>query len=233
VALGYIRFNPSDTCELPRVEKKEIRPLDDKAIGDFLRVIRGHRFEDVYLVTLFTGMRQGEVCGLTWDSVSFDSGTILINKQLQKIPGQRGAYHLVPTKNSKWRTITPAGSVMETLRRRKAQQAQQRLQAGELWEDSGFVFTNELGHHLSPHTVYHQFKTLAAAIGLPEARFHDLRHSYAVAAMRNGDPVKTVQENLGHHSAAFTLDIYGHVTDTMKKESADRMEQYIHAVSSL
>jgi integrase len=51
--------------------------------------------------------------------------------------------------------------------------------------------------------------------------------------MRNGDPVKTVQENLGHHSAAFTLDIYGHVTDTMKKESADRMEQYIHAVSSL
>jgi integrase len=68
-------------------------------------------------------------------------------------------------------------------------------------------------------------------IGRPDARFHDLRHSYAVAALKNGDPIKTLQETLGHHSAAFTLDVYGHVTDQMKRESADRMEQFIKSVS--
>jgi integrase len=68
-------------------------------------------------------------------------------------------------------------------------------------------------------------------IGSPNTRFHDLRHSYAVASIRSGDDIKTVQENLGHATAAFTLDVYGHVTERMKKESADRMEQFIKTVS--
>ena len=67
-------------------------------------------------------------------------------------------------------------------------------------------------------------------MGCPDVRFHDLRHSYAVAAIRAGDDVKTVQENLGHATASFTLDIYGHVTEQMKQASASRMEQFIHSV---
>ena len=66
----------------------------------------------------------------------------------------------------------------------------------------------------------------------PNARFYDLRHSYAVAAIRAGDDIKTVQGNLGHATAAFTLDVYGHVTDQMKRESADRMERFIRTVSA-
>ena len=66
---------------------------------------------------------------------------------------------------------------------------------------------------------------------LPQARFHDLRHSCAVASLRSGDDVKTVQENLGHATAAFTLDVYGHVTEKMKKDSANRMEAFIKSVS--
>lgn len=69
-------------------------------------------------------------------------------------------------------------------------------------------------------------------LGHPEARFHDLRHTYAVAAIKSGDDIKTVQENLGHATAAFTLDVYGHVTSQMKQASASRMEQFISAVSS-
>jgi integrase len=61
---------------------------------------------------------------------------------------------------------------------------------------------------------------------MPEERFHDLRHSFAVACLQNGDDVKTVQENLGHATASFTLDVYGHVTDRMKQASAQRMEEY-------
>lgn len=233
VKVGYLRFNPADACELPRMERKEIKPLDDAAIAAFMRAAHGHRFEAVYLTMLFTGMRRGEVCGLTWDCVDLDRGTITINKQLQNVTGQPGEFRLVSTKNSKGRTITAAPSVVALLKKHRAQQLRDRLRAGPLWQDSGFVFCNEAGEHLSPNTVYHNFKRLAASIGLPDARLHDLRHSYAVAALRAGDDIKTVQGNLGHHAAAFTLDVYGHVTEEMKQASADRMETYIKGVSSM
>lgn len=93
------------------------------------------------------------------------------------------------------------------------------------------MFTNELGGHLMPHTVYQNYKKVVAAIGRPDARFHDLRHSYAVAAIKGGDDIKTVQGNMGHATAAFTLDVYGHVTDQMKQASAARMEKFIQSVS--
>jgi len=233
VAIGYLRVNPSDACTLPRVIKKEIKPLDDDAIRQFLKVIQGHRFELLYLVTLFTGMREGEVLGLAWDRVDFDKGTLLIDRQLQRAKNSNGErrYSLVSLKNDRWRRITPADYVMALLRRQQSRQAEWRLRAGPAWEDSGLVFTGELGHHLSAYVVYKNFKCLAASIGCPEARFHDLRHSYAVAAIKSGDDIKTVQGNLGHATASFTLDVYGHVTDQMKRESAERMQKFIKSVS--
>ena len=233
VKVGYIRFNPADACELPRVERKELKPLDETESKAFLQVVKGHRFEALFTVTLFTGMREGEALGLTWDCINFENGTLLINKQLQREKKKEGKYVLVPTKNGKARTITPAPWVMKLLRAHRGRQNEQRIKAGELWEDSGLVFTGELGHHLAIHTVYSAFKTVAASIGRPDARFHDLRHSYAVAAIRSGDDIKTVQGNLGHATAAFTLDVYGHVTDQMKQESAARMESYIKNVLNL
>lgn len=233
VSIGYIKFNPSDACTIPRVERKEIKPLDNEAITKFLKAIRGHRFEDVYLTLLFTGMRRGEVCGLTWDHVNLEKGTILINRQLQNIPGQPGAFRLVSTKSSKGRTITVAASVVEILKKHRAKQAEARLLAGPIWEDEDFVFTDDTGSHLSPNTLYHNYKRLVASIGMPDARLHDLRHSYAVAALRAGDDIKTVQGNLGHHTASFTLDTYGHVTEEMKRASADRMNSFIKSISNL
>ena len=102
---------------------------------------------------------------------------------------------------------------------------------GECWIDNGFVFTDDFGNHLSASSVYKAFKQVVEEIGSPETRFHDLRHSYAVAAIKSGDDIKTVQEKLGHATAAFTLDVYGHVTEKMKQESAARMEQFINAVN--
>ena len=233
VKVGYLRFNPADACELPRMERKEIQPLDDAAIAAFMRAIQGHRFEALYLTMLFTGLRRGEACGLTWDCVDLDRGTILINKQLQNVPGKPGEYALISTKNSKGRTITAAASVVAVLKKRRAEQRLDQLRAGPMWQDSGFVFSNEIGVHLAPNTVYYNYKRIVASIGLPDARLHDLRHSYAVAALRAGDDIKTVQGNLGHHAAAFTLDIYGHVTEEMKQASADHMEDFIKGVSNL
>lgn len=230
VSVGYLRFNPTDACTLPRVVKKELAPLDEVQSRAFLKAIQGHRLEILFTVTLFTGMREGEVMGLTWDCVDFKKGTILINKQLQREKKKGGAYIFAPLKNDKARSITPAPWVMQLLKRQRAQQNEHRLKAGPAWEDSGLVFTDELGRHLAIHTVYTAFKRVAASIGCPAARFHDLRHSYAVAAIRSGDDIKTVQGNLGHATAAFTLDVYGHVTEQMKQDSAARMEAYIKGV---
>ena len=234
VEIGYIRINPADACKLPRVEKTEIKPLDSAQITQFLELIKGHQFQNVYIVTLFTGMREGEVLGLTWDCIDFSNGTITIKQQLQKERGSNGVYHLVSPKNGKSRHITPAASVMQILKQERRKQIEARFRARELWDNPmNLVFTNELGRNLSPQTVYLNFKRIAAKAGFPAARFHDLRHSYAVAALQSGDDIKTVQENLGHFTAAFTLDVYGHVTEQMKKESADRMERFIKGVSSL
>ena len=211
---GYVKINPTDACILPRVEKKELQPLNEDQIAAFLKAISGHRFEDLFTVTLFTGMREGEALGLLWDCVDLTKGTIRIDKQLQKIVGKK-EYQLVSTKNSKGRSITVAPFVVAALRKAKRRQLENRLRYGEYWEDSGFVFTDELGHHLKPKTVYDDFKKVVESIGSPSTRFHDLRHSYAVASIRSGDDIKTVQENLGHATAAFTLDVYGHVTEQM------------------
>ena len=116
---------------------------------------------------------------------------------------------------------------MKLLREHKRTQQAQQLKAGPAWERSNLVFTDALGGHLSHSTLAHTFKRIARRIGLPEARFHDIRHSYAVAALRSGIDIKTVQESLGHHTAAFTLDTYAHVTERMRKEAADKMEGFL------
>ena len=225
VSLGYIRTNPTEGSSRPKVTQKHIEPLDDDAAGRFLTAIQGHRFQTLYAVALFTGMREGEVLGLLWDSIDFSTGTIHICTQLQN--GQ-----FTPPKGGKSRRITPAPHVMELLKQHRAAQAAAQLRAGEFWESSGLVFTNERGGALTRVTVCKEYKQIMASIGRPQARFHDLRHSYAVAAIRSGDDIKTVQENLGHASATITLDIYAHVTAQMKQDSAARMEQYIKRVST-
>lgn len=231
---GLIRYNPADACTLPRVERKEITPLDGNEITAFLEAIKGERFQALFTVTLFTGMREGEALGLMWDCVDFERGAIRIDKQLL-IDKEGGGcrYVLAPPKGGKARTITPAPWVMRLLRVHRSRQGEMRLKAGAAWEDSGLVFPDELGHHLRHLAVYKAFKRVASAIGCPDARFHDLRHSYAVAAIRAGDDIKTIQGNLGHATASFTLDVYGHVTEEMKRDSAARMEEYIAGVLGL
>lgn len=177
----------SDSCTLPRIVKKKVKPLDDDAIREFLKEIHGHRFELLYLVTLFAGLREGEVLGLVWDRVDFDKGTLLIDQQLQQAKDESGKrqYGLVSLKNDRWRRITPADFVMGLLRRQRSCQAEWCLRAGPAWEDNGLVFTNELGKHLSPYTIYKNYKRLVVSIGCPEARFHDLRHPNVKPTTKN------------------------------------------------
>lgn len=232
VMLNYIKSNPSDACTLPRVEKTQIQPIEDAKIKELIAAMQGHKYEALYLIDLFTGMRLGEIIALTWDCVDFKKGVLTINKQLQRERIKGGAYRFVSLKNDKSRTIAPAKAVLNALAKQSQQQKEWRLMAGALWDNNmNLVFTNEFGGHLAAHTVYMNFKRLVASIGIPDTRVHDLRHTFAMLSLQNGDDVKTVQENLGHATASFTLDKYGHVSERMRKESAERMDAYIEDIS--
>jgi integrase len=238
-ARGLIIRNPCDLkanrISLPRNMSDEIHPLTDDEVKDFLKIVDTDEYGDLFKVLLFTGMRVSEALGLTWDDISFPLETIMLHKQLQKRPAADGGFVYVPLKNDKPRKVKPSDFVFQVLKERKVKQAEDRLKAGCLWEAwsnpkeqaKAAVFTNALGQHVSEKRVYIHFKKLAAQIGRPDARVHDLRHTYAVLSLQNGDDIKTLQGNLGHATAAFTLDRYGHVSDKMQSDSAERMQRYI------
>lgn len=238
VRVGYLRVNPAASVTLPKVVRKEIHPLTDRQVQDFLKAADDDEYGILLKVILFTGLRESEAIGLTWDCIDFKMGTLKICKQLQKRPLKDGGFTFTPLKNNKTRILKPAPFVMKLLERRKCEQAEQRLMAGDLWEGwnsaeerkTALVFTSVIGKNLHPQTVYSHYKKLAAKIGIPESRVHDLRHTFAVLSLQNGDDVKTVQSNLGHATAAFTLDVYGHVSEKMKNDSAARMEAYIEGI---
>ena len=232
--LRYILFNPADPVKLPRIERKEISPLTEAEISAFLEEIKkGEPFARLFTVTLFTGMREGEVCGLTWDAVDFRNGTITVKQQLQKGKEKGADHYLISTKSGKTRTITAAPFVMQVLKEQLFEQRKQHLQMGLAWKNQwNLVFTQEDGGYIPPQSALKHFKKGAERIGRPDARFHDLRHTYAVASLQEGDDVKTVQQNLGHATAAFTLDVYGHVSEKMKQESAARMERFIEKIKA-
>lgn len=161
---------------LPKVIKPEIKPLTDDSLEQFVQAIKGHPLERLFLIDLFTGMREGELLGLSWDCVDFDNSLILINKQLMhiQVEGVGRVYKLAPTKNSKGRVIAAADSVMRMLLECRQQQEDMVKRAGSDWNNpDNLVFTNEIGGHMTHTTVYNQFKHVMKDIGRPEVRFHD------------------------------------------------------------
>lgn len=231
VRLDYIPKNPASNCELPRQDRKEIHPLDDQQLSALLAAAKNQPLEQLVTVALFTGMRQSELLGLTWDSVDFTAGMISVDKQLSRRGHRERSGLFASPKSGKSRTITAAPLVMRTLQAQHSRQAEMRIKAGPVWNNPhGLVFTDAAGGFLDQRTVDYQFKRIVDAAGLEGVRFHDTRHTYAVNAIRAGDDVKTVQHNLGHASAAFTLDRYVHFTEQMRQDSAARMEGFAKAV---
>ncbi len=232
VRVGYIKHNPAELCTTPKLEKKEISPLTDEQIKEFMALCENEEYGRIYKLILFTGLREGEALGLTWDCVDFTRNELKINKQLQR---QGESDVLVSLKNSKPRYLTAPAFVMQLLKDERIHQIEQRLAAGEAWQSwksaeemkNALVFVKDDGSCITAAALYQRYKHIVEQIGAPDSRVHDLRHTYAVLSLQNGDNVKTVQGNLGHATAAFTLDVYGHVSEKMKEDSAARMQAYI------
>ena len=231
IACDYIYRNPADACKLPKVTKPEIKPLEPEEIARLLKEAEQDDYCNLFIVAMFTGMRQGELLGLAWECVDFQTGIITVKQQLQC---KDGNYFLETPKSGKNRTILPAPIVMDALRNQLERQQKEQEQAGEMWDNQfNLVFTDALGKYLVRRTVVKHFKKISQRAGISDdARFHDLRHSFAVSSLYAGDDIKTVQANLGHATAQFTLDVYGHVTQKMRQDSANRMQKFYEQLSS-
>ena len=127
VNVGYLKANPADRVTLPKVQRREIHPLTDEQIKELLRVADGDEYGLVLKVILFTGLREAEATGLTWDCVDFKAGTVKVCKQLQKRPLADGGATFAPLKNDKTRILKPAPFVMGLLKRRHTEQIRQRV----------------------------------------------------------------------------------------------------------
>lgn len=233
VEQGLIKSNPCERVTVPKVVKAQIEPLTEDEQKAFLKALKSHRYSVLFTTMLFTGMRISEAIGLTWDCVDFQKGTLKVYRQLQKRLKKDGGYTFAPLKNSKTRIVQLSPYIIDLLNTHKIDQQAARLAAGELWQgfdnleeqETAFVFTDDLGQHLKQDTVRSDFKELC-----PDSRVHDLRHTFAVNSLQAGDDFKTVSESLGHATAAFTLDVYGHVSDEMRKQHAARQQEYIKAL---
>lgn len=228
VKQGYIAANPCEAAEVPKVTRHEIKPLTDAEIPVFLAAIEDHPFRNAYGLCLFAGLREGECLGLTWDCVDFERGRITVRQQLQKSRTESGTYRIVSsTKSGKVRVIEPPTVAFDYLRSERTRQVENRLRAGKLWDNAqDLVFTNPLGGHVVIETFRRNFKRLAASMGRPDLRPHDLRHTCATVAIAAGADIKSVQSLMGHATASFTLDVYAHTSETMMADTASRMQSY-------
>lgn len=206
VDFGYINANPADKIILPKKTTPEIVHLEPEILHDFFGAIKNHPKRLLFIVSIFTGMREGEIIAFTWDCVRFDTGDIYLYRQLsQKNPEHE--YRFTSLKNSRTRTIHPAPFVMSLLKERY-----NMIQP----DKSDFVFKNVNGNHYTHAALYNAFQRVMKRLPYEQhVRFHDLRHTYAVLSLLAGDDIKTLQLNLGHYSAAFTLDVYGHRSNTL------------------
>ena len=231
---GIIAANPCDAAELPKVEHKEICPLADDEIPLFLSAIDGSPMRNAYALCLFAGLREGECLGLSWKQVDFERGRITISQQLQREKVKGGKYLITPTtKSGKPRTIELPPIAFEYLRAERVKQLENRLKAGPIWNNpDDLVFTDEAGGHYAIHTFYKRFKAIAASIGRPDARPHDLRHTAATVAIASGADIKSVQDLLGHATASFTLNVYAHTSEQMMKDTAARMQSYYDGLAA-
>lgn len=221
---------------LPKAEKKEMLILEGDLLEKFITEIRGKEFEELFFVDLFTGMREGEILGLSWDCVDFKKQSITIKQQLKRdsrIGEKNSQYIKDDTKTGNTRTIYPASAVFPVLKKVKKMQQENQLRNGtRFYNPWNLVFTDEIGHWINGRTLLKAFKKRVAAIGLPEMRFHDLRHTFAAISIQNGDDLYTVSKNLGHTNISTTANIYGHLTQKAKLDSASRMDGFISGLKA-
>ncbi len=221
VADGLLPRNAADV-KAPRPAPEEMRPLSEDEARRFLEAGKGDAFEALYVLAITTGLRRGELLALRWEDADLERGTLRVGRSLTR---EKGRYLLGDTKTKKGRrrvNLTPR--TVAALKAHRKRQLEERMRFVGLHEDRGLVFATSTGAIVSPENlVKRSFKPLLQRAGLPEIRFHDLRHTCATTLLGRSVHPKLVQELLGHATVAMTLDTYSHYLPSMGDQAGGAM----------
>ena len=210
VQAHIIPRNPTEGPTAPKPNYKPKRILNEQELEAFMDIIRKDEvWYEFFYTELMTGLRRGEICGLMWKDFDEKKGTLNVCRTLHS--KEMGVFSLGATKTSKGtRTIILPQSIVELLRQRKKRAVSQ------------WIFPQPVSPELpmNPDSAYRRLKVLLKQAGLPNIRFHDLRHTFATHALTSGVDAKTLSGILGHTNASFTLDTYTHVTPDMQQQAS-------------
>lgn len=226
----YVVKNPASKATLPRERNTEMQVLDESQVSSFLITTQGSRHELLFRMAVLYGLRKGELLGLMWSDVQWDSGNLRIARQAQSVKG-KGLQFLEPKTRSGIRTIRLGEATLRDLKQHRAAQAAVRETAGERWNDRNLIFANSRGGVLDSLVTTQAFHQLLDQAGLPRIRFHDLRHTSASLMLNNGVPVIVVSKILGHSSPSITLNVYGHLFQERQDEYTQQMEEMLMPLS--
>ncbi len=229
---GLLPRNPAAAVKPPRTDKQEMTPLSPTQAKTLLDTARAmdDRWSALYVLAVTTGLRQGELLGLRWEDVDLESVTLRVRHTLQPPGFPKGApARLTPpkTRRSLRSVHLPHSAVVALVRHRGLQDAE-RSEPNGSWQDRGLVFPNTIGGYADyTNLVPRHFKPLLRRAGLPDIRFHDLRHTCATLLLTKGVHPKIVSEMLGHSSVSITLDVYSHVIPGLGEVAASAMEDLL------
>ncbi|MCK9894779.1 tyrosine-type recombinase/integrase [Frankia sp. AgB32] len=243
----HITENPTLIAKPPKLVEEEVEPYTVQEVQRLLVAAARRRNSARWALALALGLRQSEVLGLKWADVDLDQGVLRIRRgRLRpkyahgcRVPcGRKAGYcrdrvAVHPdTRDTKSRAgRRPIGlpdELVAILRRHRDVQAAERVLAASLWQEAGWVFTNEIGRPLNPNTDYHQWKALVQAAGVRDARLHDARHTAATALLLLGVPDRIVMGIMGWSSDMRRR--YQHVTDPMLRDTADKIGRLLWEV---
>ena len=211
-----IPINPTEGVIVPKKERLPKRILTDEEMGIFMAEIKKDTlWHDFFYVEMTTGLRRGEICGLKWSDFDEASSTLSICRTLHQ---ENGKPEIGDTKTTKGRRriVLPPSTAQVLLERKKCAQSE-------------WIFPNFLKPELpiDPSSAYRHMKGILQRAGLPDIRFHDLRHTFATHALTSGVDAKTLSGILGHTNASFTLDTYTHVTGDMQKYASTIVSNFL------
>ena len=219
--------DPTDGAQLPRLGRREMSVLTAEQSRIFLSAALKTHYGPVFAVALTTGMRPSEYLALKWQDIDWDRGTVSVVRSLER---SAGGWRFAETKRARSRRIIRFQDwVLETLKNLEARTI--RRSGCSRPDNSELVFTSAAGRPIYSDKLAKRFKAILGHNGLPMIRLYDLRHTAATLALSAGVPPKVVAEQLGHASAAFTLDVYSHLLPHMQSEAAERVEALLYPSS--
>jgi len=229
VKLEILGRNPVDATTPPKVETKEMKFYDESQVSQFLLAARGNKNEALYHLALATGLRQSELLGLKWSDLDWQKKTLNVQRQLKR-NFKQGDYFAQPKTNNGRRTVVLGVTTVEKLREHWNLQNELRIFAGSRWQENDLIFPTPIGTPKNQSNLFREFKQFLRDTGLPEIRFHDLRHTAASLLLNHGVAPIIVSRRLGHYKVSMTLDIYGHLMPEMQDDAAKLIDDLITPV---